>query len=470
MPPCYFCNMRASCDEIPSILHKKRLLQFIEENLTPIEALKNKTGEVFTPWGLVDEMLNTVPPDFWSNPEHKILDPGSGFGPFSIWCFYRLMVGLRVAMPNEEARRRHIIEQMLYMSELNGVNVEITRTIFESGGAYKTNIAHGDFLKLDPVQEWGVAGFDLVCGNPPYNAPKGTNNFMAAIYDEFTYKSVALSRQFVLLVIPSRWFRKDARGLGKFREFMVGRTDLKIIRHFENSQDVFGTVIDIMGGVCYFLIDSAHNGPTNFNSRLIRLSEQVVITDKTQHVDILAKTTTFPRLSSIYMQPGYFGVSTNYFRKYKVDTSAPSVECFVSQHKGLIERINTKDLYKPFGFWKVITPEANGSRPTFGKVYIVRPNQIFSQTYIGFRVTSEIEAASLSYFLKSNLANYLLSLKKNTQHVAGAVLELIPLPPLDREWTDVGVYRYFGLSQADVAEIESTLVAPTAPCNRRNTN
>jgi hypothetical protein len=434
-----------------------RLLQFIEENLTPIEELKNKTGEVFTQWWLIEEMLNTVPADFWTNPTHKILDPGSGFGPFSIWCFYRLMVGLRVAMSNEEERRRHIVEQMLYMSELNGVNVEICRTFFASGGLYRPNIAHGDFLQLDPMREWGVEGFDLVCGNPPYNAPKGKSGFRAAIYDA----SVALSNRFVLLVIPSRWFRKAAQGLNRwmetFRAFMVGRTDLSIMRHFENARDAFGSVVSLMGGLCYFLIDASYNGPTNFNGRWMRLSEQEIITDKTNHIGILAKTTSFPRLSGRYLAERHFGIASNFFSTYQLDTSLPSIECLVSKTNGFIERINTKHILKPFDFWKVITPRANGSSPTFGRILLCGPNQVFSQSYVGFRVDTEAEAKSLLRFLQSNLANYLLSLKKNTQMITGSVLEFIPLPPIDREWTDMAIYRYFGLSQADVAEIEGTL-------------
>ena len=92
--------------------------------------MKKKTGEVFTPWELVDEMMQTIPADFWTNPKHKILEPGSGFGPFAVWAFYRLMVGLRGAITDEEERRKHIVENMLYMAELNGVNVDICKTIF----------------------------------------------------------------------------------------------------------------------------------------------------------------------------------------------------------------------------------------------------------------------------------------------------------------------------------------------------
>ena len=453
-----------SCDEIPSILQKKRLLKYIEENLTPIEELKKKTGEVFTPWGLVDEMMQTIPADFWENPDHKILEPGSGFGPFAIWAYYRLMVGLKIAFPDEEERRKHIVENMLYMAELNGVNVDISRTIFSSNGLYRVNIYHGDFLELNPVEEWGVRQFDLICGNPPYNAPKDTqSNYTGSIYDSFTYKSIDLSIQFLLLVIPSRWFRKGARGLGDFREFMVQRRDLKLIKYFENSQDVFGTGVDIKGGICYFLIDKLYNGLTNFNGNMINLDKQEIITGNILYLSIIDKTKSFSKLNTLYLQPGYFEISTNFFNTYKIDQSLPNVECFVSQNKGFIQKINTKDIKKTFDFWKVITTEAAGKgNDGFGNIFIGNPSQIFSHTYIAFKVKTEIEAISLESYLNSNIANFLLSLKKNTQHITGEVLDLIPLPPLVKRWTNIDLYQYYKLTKEEINEIEKTISISTS--------
>ena len=447
-----------SCDEIPSILQKKRLLYYIEENLTPIEELKKATGEVFTPWALVDEMMKTIPAEFWENPNHKILEPGSGFGPFAIWAYYRLMLGLRDAIPDEEQRRKHIIENMLYMAELNGVNVYISRTIFSSNDLYRPNIYHGDFLVLNPKEEWDVSHFDLICGNPPYNSPKETqSNYTGSIYDSFTYKSIGLSIQFLLFVIPSRWFRKGARGLGDFREFMVQRKDLKLLKYYENSQDVFGSGVNIMGGVCYFLIDKLYNGLTNFNGNMINLDKQEIITGNAIYLSIIDKTKSFSKLNTLYLQPGYFEISTNFFNTYKLDQSLPTVECFVSQNKGLIQKINTKDIKKTFNFWKVITPEANGNNPKFGNIYIGNPNQIFSHTYIAFRVKTEIEAVSLESYLNSNIANFLLSLKKNTQHITGEVLDLIPLPPLEKKWSNIELYQYYKLTKEEIQEIETTI-------------
>jgi len=205
-----------SCDEIPSILQKKRLLQYIELNLTPIEELKKKTGEVFTPWELVDEMMQTIPVNFWTNPDHKILEPGSGFGPFAIWAYYRLMVGLRDVILDEEQRRKHIIEKMLYMAELNGVNVDISKTIFSNNELYKPNIYHGDFLELKPEEEWGVSQFDLICGNPPFQNEKSGKTAQGGhdLYPKFFIKSFYLLKNdgFLSFINPAKWRAPDKKG------------------------------------------------------------------------------------------------------------------------------------------------------------------------------------------------------------------------------------------------------------------
>ena len=205
-----------SCDEIPSILQKKQLLKYFEENLTPIEELKKKTGEVFTPWDLIDEMMRTIPNEFWTNPNHKILEPGSGFGPFAIWAYYRLMVGLKDSMPDEEERRKHIVENMLYMAELNGVNVDYSRTIFSSNGLYRVNIYHGDFLELNPEEEWGVGQFDLICGNPPFQNEKSGKTAQGGhdLYPKFFIKSFYLLKNdgFLSFINPAKWRAPDKKG------------------------------------------------------------------------------------------------------------------------------------------------------------------------------------------------------------------------------------------------------------------
>jgi hypothetical protein len=63
------------------------------------------------------------------------------------------MNGLESKIRNIENRKRHIMENMLYMSEINKKNVYVCRQIF--GCKYNLNLYCGDSLSLDTEEEWG---------------------------------------------------------------------------------------------------------------------------------------------------------------------------------------------------------------------------------------------------------------------------------------------------------------------------
>jgi hypothetical protein len=153
------------------------LLNFINRELTPKEKEKKENGEVFTPITVVEDMLNNLDRAYmkehggksiFSEPQFKWLDPAVGIGNFPIVVYQQLMKGLAHVMPDEEKRRKHILEHMLYASELTPKNVFIYKKIF-CGDTYKLNIYEGDTLQMNPRAVWGVDRFDVILGNPPYN-------------------------------------------------------------------------------------------------------------------------------------------------------------------------------------------------------------------------------------------------------------------------------------------------------------
>ncbi|MFW6243434.1 MAG: hypothetical protein ACOC2W_04675 [bacterium] len=86
---------------------------------------KKKYGEVLTPVKLVNEMLDTLPKDVWSNPDLKWLDPASGRNAiFPIQVYKRLMEGLKDWEKDNKKRSEHIWENMLYMVEIQSDAVE----------------------------------------------------------------------------------------------------------------------------------------------------------------------------------------------------------------------------------------------------------------------------------------------------------------------------------------------------------
>jgi site-specific DNA-methyltransferase (adenine-specific) len=89
-------------------------------------------------------------------------------------------------------------------------------------------------------------------------------------------------------------------------------------------------------------------------------------------------------------------------------------------------------------------------------MFIGKPNEICNQSYVLFEVANEEEATSLLSYMKCRLPNFMLSLRKASQDICESTCKWIPLPPLDKEWTDDEVYKHFKLSQEDIKLIEQT--------------
>jgi site-specific DNA-methyltransferase (adenine-specific) len=145
-------------------MNVKDIQDKIEEFLPIRKIEKNKNGEVFTPYILIEEMLDKLPKEVWSNPDLKWLDPANGIGNFPMVVYNKLMKGLEKEIENEEDRKEHIIKNMLHMVELNEKNVGVSRKIFGKDA----NIYCGDFLKADLNKIFGIEKFDVIIGNPPY--------------------------------------------------------------------------------------------------------------------------------------------------------------------------------------------------------------------------------------------------------------------------------------------------------------
>jgi hypothetical protein len=188
----------------------QELVAFLGQHLKPKELEKKQNGEVFTPPDLIQQKFNKLTladPQIWSDPSKKFLDPANGIGNYPALAFHRLMEGLKNAIPNEAERKKHILENMLYMCELNKKNIEVSRKVFDPEGVYALNLYQGSYLDLDPKKEWGVEKFDVVFGNPPYQPPSNGKTGGKSLWPTFVEKSMSLlkERGFLVFVHPALW-------------------------------------------------------------------------------------------------------------------------------------------------------------------------------------------------------------------------------------------------------------------------
>lgn len=89
-------------------------------------------------------------------------------------------------------------------------------------------------------------------------------------------------------------------------------------------------------------------------------------------------------------------------------------------------------------------------------IYILNDKEIHTTSYVQFKVNGENEAKSLASYMRCRLPNFMLSLRKNSQLICESTCKWIPLPPLNKEWTDDEVYKHFKLSEDDIKLINDT--------------
>jgi hypothetical protein len=193
-------------------------------------------GEVMTPISLVEDMLNTLPDEVWSNKDLKWLDPCCGVGTFQSIIVQRLMKGLKTQIPNPKKRYKHIIEEMIYVCELQAKNLFAFHYVFDKPDIYELNTFYGSFLTDEfnehMKNEWNIEKFDIIVGNPPYN--DGSNNRGSAhvLWDKFVSKSldILIDNGYLCMVHPCGW-RNVEGGFKNLQKKMLNNTFLHLSLH-----------------------------------------------------------------------------------------------------------------------------------------------------------------------------------------------------------------------------------------------
>jgi hypothetical protein len=445
---------------LQSLIDKpKELLELINKCLKPKEIEKKDNGEVFTPVFIIDDMLDKLDEQYkknnnnqsiFNNKNIKWLDPANGMGNYPIIIYLRLMDGLKKEIPDNNNRKKHILENMLYMSEKTKKNCYVAKQIFDINNDYKLNLHIADSLTLDINKIFKVNKFDVIIGNPPYN-DKLTKVGAIPLYNKFIEYYVDKC-DYLSFIIPSRWF-SGGKGLDKFREMMLNRKDISYIKHIDDASSIFGKNVDIKGGVNYFLIDKKYSGKCNFNGSNIELNKYDVMVMDSKFYSIIDKITNCLSITDIYLGR-YFGIESN---NKKLTDNDNLIKCFVSQQKGFIKYIDNKFIKNEFDFFKIITARASHeAKSGFGNIFIGNTNEIHTGSYISFKINNENEAKSLLSYMKCRLPNFLLSLRKSSQDISENTCKWIPLPPLNIFWTDDELYKYYKFTKDEINIIKTT--------------
>jgi len=244
-----------------------------------VSATEVKTmGEVMTPIELVEEMLDTLPYEVWSNPNLKWLDPCNGIGTFFSVVVERLMKGLATFQPDEKLRYKHIVEEMIFACELQAKNLFLYLYSFDPKDEYAMNIHHGSYLDKEfgeHMKDMGVDKFDVIVMNPPYQMLKEGNTNSQSLWDKFVIKAVTelVDGGYLVAVHPDGW-RSVGKGFNKVKQVLKSKQMTYLEVHSQKDG------LKTFGATTSYDFYCLHNVPPTFNTKIKCLD------GTTQRVDI----------------------------------------------------------------------------------------------------------------------------------------------------------------------------------------
>ena len=203
---CVKCKGKDNAVSLQSLIDKpNELLEYINGCLKPKTKEKKQFGEVFAPMKLVNEMLDKLDECYMKEHNKSIfeirdfkwIDPANGIGNFLIAVYMRLI---------QYHDKKHVLENMLYSSELYKQNNLIYRQIMNFENEYTLNTHEGNTLELDINKEWNIDGFDIIVGNPPFQDMSGNKgNKLWTKFVDYTMSYALNDNGFLVFVHPSLW-------------------------------------------------------------------------------------------------------------------------------------------------------------------------------------------------------------------------------------------------------------------------
>lgn len=337
-------------------------------------------------------------------------------------------------------------------------------------------------ISLAPNEDINNMKFKAIVGNPPYQVMDGGQKASASpIYNAFVDVSKSMNPGYITMITPAKWYT-DGKGLGRFRETMMGDHHLVSVYDFTDSRDCFPTV-DIAGGVSYFLWSAMYNGKCHFTSihngerisalrdlnaseSFIRDINAVSIVDKVRN-----NSTAFYNSRVRTQKP--FGLRT-----YVLPTETGDLTLKYNKGKGPYKSSMVSIGKEMISQWKVIIScltaehagqsDKEGRKKIISSLDILEPQEICTETYMVIdSFKTESEAKNLYKYLKTQLVRFLISQLASTQHLSKEKFAYVPLqdftPSSDIDWTqsvadiDRQLNRMYGLSDEEVAFIEKMI-------------
>lgn len=385
---------------------------------------------------LWQEIINIIPDEVFLKKDLKILNVACGHGTEADIIVKRM---------TSLGRTVQEIQDSMYLNDKYSV---FTKEAYNKG--YK-NVIKQDFMEWESNMK-----FDIVIGNPPYEAAtkEGRKDQANNLWSKFTNKSMSLVKDggYVSLITPTSWLSPAADiGKGKhgtrFFEAYFQRYKTHVLNVNECAKH-----FNVGSTFSYFVLEKTESN--NFNTRVITEEDDFTINLNT--ISYLPKSMNPLSIGinkKVLEQTEKFGIVGNNLPETRIEMkkekdSKFNVPCYNTPAKGGTYWYSQQPI-DTANKAKVIISISGNYVPIYDQ-----GGKSFTGMCLAYYLKNNDNMDSIRSFLESKLIKFVLSENKYTGWVSPVVSEL---PNIDKTklWTDQDLYNYFSLTQEEVNYIES---------------
>ena len=312
---------------------------------------------------------------------------------------------------------------------------------------------------------------DAIVGNPPYQVMGDNNNRSLPIYHLFVDIAKNLTNRYSCLIIPARWYTSSILQGDFTKRMLDDRSFVKLI-DFSDATDCFPSV-EIKGGICYYLKDKKYDGTCKIevhhagsvfkSERYLKMDGVDAFVRFSQSISIIEKVKAkgFNSFASIVSSQNPFGYNSRVTGNEKPSEG----DVIILSKYRTIGYINPDivPLRKDYiNKWKVMTPIAGegGTLPhrVTGKPFVSKPGELCNGTYMIIGpFNNQKESENVVSYLNGKFSRFMVSTVQSTQNTKSDSYRMVPLLDFTRSWTDSELYKLYGLTEDEIAFIESMI-------------